>query len=119
SNGLSIGGIPVFYRSIREDFVGSGAVAAGSAESFIAFGAMLTFFFSGVLSPLAGWLIQRFRLRDLMLAGSAMLGGALIVHSQTTSPWVVYAARTVMGVSLCFVGVPPSIVLVSHWFVRR
>lgn len=119
SNGLSIGGIPVFYRSIREDFVGSGAVAAGSAESFIAFGATLTFFFSGVLSPLAGWLIQRFRLRDLMLAGSAMLGGALIVHSQTTSPWVVYAARTVMGVSLCFVGVLPSIVLVSNWFVRR
>jgi len=119
SNGLSIGGIPVFYKSIREEFVASGAVAAGNAESFIAFGATLTFFFAGVLSPFAGFLIQRYRLRTLMLVGCAMLGGALIVHSQTTSPWVVYAARTVMGISLCFVGVLPSIVLVSNWFVRR
>jgi len=119
SNGLSIGGIPVFYKSIREDFVVSGAVASNTAESFIAFGATLTFFFSGVLSPIAGELIQRFRLRNLMLVGCGLLGGALVVHSQTTTPWVVYAARTVMGISLCLVGVLPSIVLVSNWFVRR
>ncbi|MEQ1762824.1 MAG: MFS transporter [Pyrinomonadaceae bacterium] len=119
SNGLSIGGIPVFYKSIREDFVAAGTVAASGAESFIASGATLTFFFAGVLSPIAGWLIQRFRLRNLMLVGCGLLGGALIVHSQTSTPWVVYVARTVMGVSLCLVGVLPSIILVSNWFVRR
>lgn len=119
SNGLSIGGIPVFYKSIREDFVAAGSVPFANAESFVAFGATLTFFFSGVLSPIAGWLIQRFRLRNLMLAGCGLLGGALIVHSQATVPWLVYASRTVMGVSLCLVGVLPSIVLVSNWFVRR
>ena len=74
SNGLSIGGIPVFYKSIREDFVSAGSVASNSAESFIAFGATLTFFFSGVLSPIAGSLIQRFRLRNLMLVGCGLLG---------------------------------------------
>ncbi len=119
SNGLSIGGIPVFYKLIREDFVASGTVAATGAESFIALGATLTFFFAGILSPVAGWLIQRFRLRTLMLVGCGLLGGALIVHSQTSTPWIVYAARTVMGISLCLVGVLPSIVLVSNWFVRR
>jgi MFS family permease len=119
SNGLSIGGIPVFYKSIREDFVASGSVAGANAESFIAFGATLTFFFSGALSPIAGWLIQRFRLRNLMLVGCGLLGGALIVHSLTTTPWIVYAARAVMGISLCLAGVLPSIVLVSNWFVRR
>ncbi len=119
SNGLSIGGIPVFFRSIREDFVAAGSVPAGGAESFIALGATLTFFFAGILSPIAGALIQRFRLRNLMLAGCGLLGGALIIHSQTSMPWVVYASRTVMGVSLCLVGVLPSIVLVSNWFVRR
>src|SRR6187549_238343 len=82
SNGLSIGGIPVFYKSIREDFVSAGSVAAGNAESFIAFGATLTFFFAGILSPIAGWLIQKFKLRNLMLVGCGLLGGALIVHSQ-------------------------------------
>ena len=53
SNGLSIGGIPVFYKAIREDLVASGAVAAENAESFIAFGASLTFLLSGLISPIA------------------------------------------------------------------
>lgn len=119
SNGLSIGGIPVFYRPVREDFVAAGTVAASGAESFIAFGATLTFFFSGVLSPAAGWLIQRFRLKMLMAAGCVLLGGALVAHAATSSPVVVYASRTAMGISLCLVGVLPSIVLVSNWFVRR
>lgn len=119
SNGLSIGGIPVFYKAIREDFVASGAVVSEGAESFIAFGATLTFFFAGMLSPFAGWLIQRFRLRTLMLTGCVMLGLGLIVHSQTSNATVVYAARALMGASLCLVGVLPSIVLVSNWFVRR
>jgi MFS family permease len=119
SNGLSIGGIPVFYKSIREDFVASGAVAVDQAESFIAFGFSLTFLFSGLISPLAGWLIHRFRVKPLMLVGCALLGGGLVLHATANSAAVVYAARILMGVSLGFVGVLPSVVLVSDWFVRR
>ncbi|HEX6124324.1 MAG TPA: MFS transporter [Pyrinomonadaceae bacterium] len=118
SNGLSIGGIPVFYRSIREDFVSSGAVAADGAESFIAFGASLTFLCSGLISPFAGWLIQRFPLKTIMLAGCALLGGGLVLHATANSAALVYTARILMGVSLGFVGVLPSVVLVSNWFVR-
>ena len=119
SNGLSIGGIPVFYKSIREDFVASGAVLPGGAESFIAFGASLTFLFSGLISPFAGWLIQKFSLKRIMLIGCVLLGGGLLLHAAATSAPVVYAARIIMGVSLGFVGVLPSVVLVSNWFVRR
>jgi len=119
SNGLSIGGIPVFYKSIREDFVSSGAVAPEQAESFIAFGASLTFLFSGLISPVAGWLIQKFPLKKVMLAGCALLGSGLILHATATSAGAVYAARIMMGMSLGFVGVLPSVVLVSNWFVRR
>jgi MFS family permease len=119
SNGLSIGGIPVFYKSIREDFVASGAVAADRAESFIAFGATLTFLFSGLISPLAGWLIEKISIKHLMLVGCFLLGGGLVLHSQTSSPAIVYSSRIALGVSLGFVGVLPSVVLVSNWFVRR
>ena len=119
SNGLSIGGIPVFYKSIREDFVASGLVAANQAESFIAFGASLTFFFSGVISPVAGWLIQKFPLKKLMLAGCVMLGSGLMLHAVAVSPIAVYAARILMGISLGFVGVLPTVVLVSNWFPDR
>ncbi len=119
SNGLSIGGIPVFYKSIREDFVSSGAVAPEQAESFIAFGASLTFLFAGLVSPVAGWLIQKFPLKRVMLAGCVLLGSGLILHATATSAGAVYAARIMMGMSLGFVGVLPSVVLVSNWFVRR
>lgn len=118
SNGLSIGGIPVFYKSIREDFVASGAVTADHAESFIAFAALLTFLCSGLISPLAGWLIQKFTLKNLMLLGCFLLGGGLLLHSAATSKSAVYMARILMGVSLGFVGVLPTVVLVSNWFVR-
>jgi MFS family permease len=119
SNGLSIGGIPVFYKSIREDLVASGAVAADKAESFIAFGASLTFLLSGVISPLAGWLIQKFPLKNLMLAGCVILGSGLLLHANANSVAAVYAARVLMGISLGFVGVLPCVVLVSNWFVDR
>src|SRR5688500_18101307 len=119
SNGLSIGGVPVFYKSIREDFDAAGAVPAEQAESFIALGASLTFLFSGLISPLAGWLIQKFPLKNIMLAGCGLLGGGLLLHATASSTVAVYAARIMMGISLGFIGVLPSVVLVSNWFVRR
>lgn len=119
SNGLAIGGIPVFYKPLRDEFVSSGAVDPARAESFIALGASITFMTAGFLSPLAGWLIGRFQIRYLMVAGCILLGVGLGILSITISPVAVYAARFLMGFSLCLVGVLPSIVLVSRWFVRR
>lgn len=119
SNGLSIGGIPVFYKFIREEFVSSGIVSADQGESFIAFGASLTFLLSGLISPFAGWLIQRFPLKRLMLIGCLLLGGGLILHSVATTTAAVYIARILMGVSLGFVGVLPCVVLVTNWFVQK
>lgn len=119
SNGLTIGGIPVFYKWIREDFVASGAVDPGKAESFIAFGATLTFFLAGVSAPFAGLLIQKASLRTLMIVGCFILGLALLLFSQSDTSTLVYLARVMMGLSLGFVGVLANTVLVSNWFVRR
>ena len=119
SNGLSILGIPVFYKSIREDFVASGVVAAHQAEQFIASAASFTFLLSGLISPLAGSLIQRFPLKRLMLAGCTMLGTGLVIHALADSVIAVYTARILMGISLGFVGVLPTVVLVSNWFPDR
>lgn len=119
TNGLTIGGIPVFYKWIREEFVTSGAVDATRAESFIAFGATLTFLLAGASAPFAGWLIQRFPLRRLMIWGCFILGIALLIHSQAASPTTVYLARILMGISLSFVGVLANVLLVSNWFVRK
>jgi MFS family permease len=116
SNGLSIGGLPPFYKPIREEFVAIGAIDAARAESFIANGANITFLMSGVFSLLGGWLVTRYRLKPMMVVGCVLLGGGLIIHSQATTANAVYLARFLMGASLGFIGVAPCVVLVSSWF---
>ena len=116
SNGLAIGGLPPFYKPIREEFVAIGAIDAAHAESFIANCANITFLMSGVFSLLGGWLITRFRLKPLMIVGCALLGSGLIMHSQAVTAEMVYLARFLMGASLGFIGVAPCVVLVSKWF---
>mgnify|MGYP001059463566 CR=1 FL=1 len=118
SNGLSIGGFPVFYESIREDFVRIGAIEASKAESFIGIGAALTFLTAGFLSPFAGWLIQKFSTKRMMIVGCVILGTGLVLHSQAQAVWLVYFSRILMGASLGFVGVLATTVLVASWFVR-
>lgn len=116
SNGLAIGGLPPFYKPIREDFVDIGAIDASRAESFIGNSANITFLLSGVFSLIGGWFISRTGLKPVMLIGCVLLGGGLVIHSQASSAEVVYAARALMGASLGFIGVAPCVVLVSRWF---
>ena len=118
SNGLSIGGLPPFYKPLREEFVATGAIAAAHAETFIANSANITFLLSGVFSLLGGWLALRFPLKNLMIAGCILLGCGLVLHSQGETANVIYFARTLMGASLGFIGVAPCVVLVSRWFEK-
>ena len=119
SNGLAIGGIPVFYKPVLVDFLSAGVVPGNAAQSFTANGAILTFLMSGVFSFVGGWLIPRFGIRRLMIFGAVCLGAAFVVHAQAESVTAVYVSRFLMGASLGFVGVTPSVVLVSSWFGRR
>jgi MFS family permease len=118
SNGLTTLGIAVFSRSVREEFVARGVVPLNGAESMIATAGFLTFLLAGFFSPFTGFLLKRFSLRFLMITGCFILGGALLLHAQATTPLTVYIARILMGTSLGFVGVMPNVVLVSNWFSR-
>jgi len=118
SNGLSYYGIPAFYKFIREDFVGRGTIPANEAETFIANGATLTILLAGLFAPVAGWLVQKYNLRVLMAAGCVVMGLAFLLHSQATTPGIVYLSRVLMGISLGLVGVLINVILVSNWFRR-
>lgn len=119
SNGLSIGGLPPFYRPIREEFVSLAAIDSSWAETFIANGANITFLMSGVFSLVGGWLVNRFPLKWLMVFGCVLLGGGVILLSQSNSAFEFYLARFLMGASLGFVGVAPCVVLVLRWFDKN
>jgi MFS transporter, OFA family, oxalate/formate antiporter len=105
SNGLAIGGLPPFYKPVREEFVLIGAIEPTRAETFIANSANITFLMSGIFSLLGGWLLTRIRIKLLMVIGCLLLGGGLIIHAQAASAEMVYLARFLMGASLGFVGV--------------
>ena len=119
SNGLSIGGIPVFYKFVQTDLVNSGAVAPDNIQSVYGLAPALTFLFAGLFAPVGGFLIDRLKARTMMLVGCAILGIGLIVYSQATSPNFVYLAHSLMGISLGFVGVLVNTVLISNWFLKK
>jgi MFS family permease len=119
SNGLSISGLPPFYKPIREEFVAAGIVDSSVAETFIANGANITFLMSGLFSLIGGWLVTRFRLRPTMIFGCVMLGGGILLLSIADSVAIFYLSRFFMGASLGFIGVAPCIVLVTRWFLTR
>ena len=116
SNGLAIGGLPPFYKPIREEFVAMGAVDGSAAESFIGNAANITFLMSGIFSLIGGWLTRRFPVKALMIVGCILLGSGLILHAFAESVAGVYVARFLMGASLGFIGVAPCVALVSSWF---
>jgi len=118
SNGLAIGGIPVFSKWIKEDFIKSGAIMSGQAETVVANFGTITFLVAGFFSPVAAYFIQKFNVRLLMIIGCLILGAALVLHSQATSANTSYVSRALMGVSLGFIGVLGNTVLVSNWFRR-
>jgi MFS family permease len=119
SNGLAIGGIPVFYTPMRLELTSIGSVPEAGAQSFIANGAIITFLMSGIFSFVGGWALTRIGIRKSMIFGSLVLGLSFVIHSQAESIWLIYFCRFLMGASLGFVGVTPSVILVSDWFGKR
>ncbi len=112
TNGLSIGGLPVFFKPILTDLKISDPSVIGGA-------AALTFVISGLLAPLVGSLIGKVNLRALMSVGCVWLGIGLLVYSQATAPKHLYIAHCFLGLTLCFASLIPNTVLVSNWFRRQ
>lgn len=119
SNGLSIGGIPVFYKFVQNELVASGAIPPERVQSVYGFAPALTFFLAGLIGPAAGYLLQKLNAKSLMVVGSLILGVGLIVYSQASSVAMVYVAHGLLGASLAFVGVLVCTVLVSNWFSKN
>ncbi len=119
SNGLSIGGIPVFYKFVQNDMVTNGSVPPDRIQSIYGYAPAITFLLAGFLGPLAGYLLQKKSAKALMVVGCIILGSGLLVYSQANSVALVYLAHAMLGASLAFVGVLVCTVLVSNWFSKR
>jgi sugar phosphate permease len=110
--GLSFYGLPFFYDFMVKDlafFEGSRAiVTSGNAVAKILIGPLFGF--------LAGWIIDRFGPRRLMMAGILMGGIALIGLSQMTALWMFYFFYLFNALGYVCGGPLPNQVLLSRWF---
>jgi MFS family permease len=109
--GIALWGLPFYYDFMVREFGWTRAqVTSGNAFSKLIIGPLFGF--------LAGWLVDRFGPRSLLIAGTLMAGLALFgLGSITTLPWF-YFFYLLNALGYVCGGPLPCQVLVSRWFVK-
>ena len=107
--GLALYGLPFYYDFMVRDFGWSRAqVTSGNALSKLLVGPLFGF--------MAGWVVDRFGPRRLMMSGILMAGIALIGLAHMTSLWMFYAFYLLNALGYVCGGPLPNQVLLSRWF---
>ena len=109
--GLSLYGLPLYYDfMVRELGWSRTMVTSGNAISKLIVGPLFGF--------AAGWIVDRFGPRRLMMAGIVMAGGALVGLGAVSAAWTFYFFYFFNALGYVCGGPLPSQVLLSRWFDR-
>lgn len=107
--GLALYGLPFFYDFMVRDFGWTRAeVTSGNFYSKLLIGPLFGF--------IAGWIIDRFGPRRMMMAGILMAGIALVGLSFTTTLALFYFFYLFNALGYVCGGPLPNQVLISRWF---
>jgi sugar phosphate permease len=102
----------VFYPAIVKEF---GWERGNTALMF-----SITFIVYGVVSPLAGSLVDRFGPRFILPIGACIMGVGIALCSMASTQWHFYLFYGVMvAVGLSLVGWTPLSVIISNWFIEK
>jgi len=107
--GLALYGLPLYYDFMVTEFRWTRTqVTSGNALSKLVIGPLFGF--------IAGWVIDRFGPRRLMMAGILLAGGALIGLGGMSALWMFYLFYLFNAVGYVCGGPLPNQVLLSRWF---
>jgi MFS family permease len=107
--GLALYGLPFYYDFMVRDFGWSRTqVTSGNAISKLLIGPLFGF--------AAGWIVDRFGPRRLMIVGILMAGGALVGLAHMTALWMFYLFYILNALGYVCGGPLPNQVLLSRWF---
>ena len=107
--GLALYGLPLYYDFMVRDFGWSRTqVTSGNALSKLLVGPAFGF--------AAGWVVDRFGPRRLMLAGVLMAGVALVGLGRMSALWMFYFFYLLNALGYVCGGPLPNQVLLSRWF---
>ncbi len=110
--GFAYYGLPFFYDFMINDFGFSRAeVTSGNAVGKLVVAPMFGF--------LAGWLIDRYGPRRLMMLGAVLMGVALMGLSYSSTLWMFYMFYVLNALGYVFGGPLPCQVLISRWFDKN
>jgi MFS family permease len=102
----------VFLVPLVEDFRWSRGLTAGALS--------LSTVLQGLLSPVAGILVDRFGPRRVILSGAVLLSAASILTATIRSAWELYLYTGLLGaIGLVGLGPVPMGVLLARWFSAR
>ncbi len=107
--GLALYGLPLYYDFMVREFGWSRVqVTSGNALSKLVVGPIFGF--------VAGWVVDRFGPRRLMLAGILMAGGALVGLSTISTLGMFYLFYLFNALGYVCGGPLPNQILLSRWF---
>lgn len=107
--GLALYGLPFYYDYMVKEFGWSRTqVTSGNALSKLVVGPLFGFF--------AGWVIDKFGPRRLMLVGILMAGVALIGLGNMSALWMFYFFYLFNALGYVCAGPLPNQVLLTRWF---
>lgn len=107
--GIMFYGLPFFFDFWVKDFGWSRAtVTSGNIFGKVIIGPLFGF--------VAGWFIDKFGPRRLMLVGIILAGFAVMGFSQMSTLWHFYACYLMVAIGYMFGGPLPNQVLTSRWF---
>ncbi|MBP8959052.1 MAG: MFS transporter [Bacteroidales bacterium] len=110
--GFALYGLPFFYDLWINEFGWSRVtVTSGNAISKLLVAPLFGF--------IAGWIIDKYGPRRVMLAGILMAGAALIGLGMMNSLWMFYFFYFLNALGYIFGGPLPCQVLISKWFGKN
>ncbi len=110
--GFALYGLPFFYDFMTKEYGWSRAVVtSGNAAGKLIVALLFGF--------LAGWLIDRYGPRSLMMTGALLAGTALIGLSFASTLPMFYLFYVMNALGYVFGGPLPSQVLISRWFDKN
>lgn len=110
--GFAYYGLPFFFDFMVTDFGYTRAqVTSGNAVGKLVVAPIFGF--------LAGWMIDRYGPRRLMMLGAVLMGVALIGLSYSSSLWMFYMFYIFNALGYVFGGPLPVQVLISRWFSKN
>jgi OFA family oxalate/formate antiporter-like MFS transporter len=110
SNGILMHTLPLIYPELMDEF--------GWTRAQVTLPATVFFIVGAITSPPAGFLLDRYSPRLIILAGAIGMVVGLALYSGFSSLWQLVFIYALFGVSLSLGGLVSNMLILSRWFVR-